>query len=205
MHNIVIPTNTSYHSVLATKIPPTPGPRSIETIQADAQDRFAGILWINRDPSHSLEDYMIDCDHWEPYSEIKSYSKRPYSAAYKGIMREYHNLNSEQGDELYVISKRIRSELETYEEFCTCITCSAFFLNPLKYLWCPHCTQCIKAGPGFAKKEYIEKAIQLKTDSGSTVSSSKYYKYVKEIRWIKGVELATVSTIGLAILWSLIL
>ena len=198
----VIPTTVS-----SNPVPPTPGPRSVDAIQADARDRFVGMMWIQKDPSRSIEDYFIDCDHWEPYSETKSYSKRAYSAAYKGIMREYHNylciLNTELGEEFYVIAKRIRSELELLEKFCTCTTCTASVLNPLKYVWCPHCTRCIKAGPGFAKEEYIEKAISLKKESESAkLVPSKYGKYLEKISSVKLAEFTAVSIVGLGILLS---
>jgi len=146
----------------ATIIPPTPGPRTIEAIQNDARERFGGIVLLQKEPSLTIEDYFLEYDYWEVYSETKSYSKRTYQAAYKGVMKDYSNylciLNGEQGEEYYVVAKRIRNELESLEPYCSCFSCSASVLNPLKYLWCHHCTKCIKAGVGFASPEYIDKA-----------------------------------------------
>ena len=101
------------------------------------------------------------------YSETKSYSKRTYrGVSYKGIMKEYYNylfvlkVNSIQ--EHYVVAKRVRGELEELEAYCPCYKCTALVINPLKYLWCIHCTRCLKAGPGFADPCYIEKAQYIK-------------------------------------------
>jgi hypothetical protein len=208
-----IPTNSVYqqHSVLRTSlpvvpIPATPAPKTINEIQTDARERFAGIVWIQKDSSRPVEDYFVDYDNWELYSENKSYSKRPYQAAYKGVMREYHNylciLNGDDGEEFYVVAKRIRSELEQLEPYCTCITCSACVMNPIKYLWCPNCTKCIKAGSGFAKPEYITKAKQLKEATEKYKSNpSKYGKYIQGTRWIKAAELVTAGLIFVVALW----
>ena len=179
-------------------VPPTPGPRTIEAIQNDARERFAGIVWMQKDPSYLLDDYFLEYDYWEVYSETKSYSKRTYQAAYKGVMKEYNNylciLNSDQGEEYYVVAKRIRSELESLEPYCTCSTCSASILNPMKYIWCPHCTRCIKAGIGFANAEYVDKARQLKSQKEQLKQSPvpKYRKFFQTTPWIKVSE-ATVA------------
>lgn len=223
---VQIPTNysgsTEMHrqyntGVTIPPVAPTPGPRTIQAIQNDARARFAGVLFIQKDASRTIEDYFIEYDFWEPYSETKSYSKRPYQAAYKGIMRDYHNylciLNtdaspSEEGEqvpieEYYVVAKRIRNELETLELYCLCTTCSAFVLNPLKYLWCPHCTKCIKAGAGFAKEEYIIKARELKqAKEQSKHSPSKYGKYIEGTRWIKATEIVVVLVVTLGFIYS---
>src|SRR5437868_15120011 len=117
-------------------IPSTPAPRSVDHIQTDVKDRFVGIMWINKDLSMTLDDYFIEYDHWEIYSENKSYSKRPYQAVYKGVIREYHNylciLSNDQEEEYYVVAKKIRTELEILEPYCACINCSASCINPLK-------------------------------------------------------------------------
>jgi len=178
-------------------VPPTPGPRSLETIQNDARDRFAGVVWIQREPSRVLEDYFSEYDFWEVYSENKSYSKRPYQAAYKGIMRDYNNylciLNGPETEDYYVVAKRIRNELETLESYCSCTTCVSSMFNPLKYMWCPHCTRCIKAGPGFADQEYINKARTLKKEYEDRKRiPSKYGKYIQGMRWIKLTEIVVV-------------
>jgi len=179
-------------------IPKTPGPRTIESIQFDARERFAGIVWIEKDNSCSLEDYFLEYDNWELYSETKSYSKRIYQAPYKGIMKDYRNylciLNSEKGEEYYVVSKRVRNELETLEPYCTCFSCSSFILNPLKYIWCPHCTKCIKSGVGFAKPEYIEKARLLKSEKEQRKHTPipKYRKHFQNISWIKVFEFSII-------------
>lgn len=205
-----IPTQGNYQSsylrspVNIPSVPPTPAPKSISDIQTDARERFAGIVWIQKDSSHTLEDYFIDYDHWETYCETKSYSKRTYQAAYKGMMREYHNylciLNSEEGEEYYVVAKRVRSELEQLEPYCTCTTCSASLINPLKYIWCPHCTKCIKAGPGFANPEYIAKAKELK-DLSSKAVPSKYGKYFQGTKLIKTIECAVAGILLIAAIW----
>lgn len=197
MEKPCIPVSRSYQSncpVNIPTVPPTPAPKGVSDIQSDAKDRFAGMIWIQKEPSRSVEDYFVDYDYWEAYSETKSYSKRTYQAAYKGTMREYHNylciLNSEQGDEYYVIAKRVRSELEQLEPYCTCSRCISSFLNPLKYLWCHNCTRCIKAGPGFANPEYVIKAKELKELAEKRkIIPSRYGKYIHGTRWIKVVEL----------------
>ncbi|CAH6419345.1 Hypothetical protein HVR_LOCUS549 [uncultured virus] len=190
-------------------VPPTPGPKTIEAIQNDARDRFAGIILIQKGPDRSLEDYFLEYDYWEPYSETKPYSKRIYQAAYKGVMRDYNNflciLNTDQGDEHYVLAKRIRNELETLEPYCTCSTCSACILNPLKYIWCPTCTKCIKAGPGFANQQYIDKARILKVEAEQRKKSpSKYAKYIEGTQWIKATEAAVAAGLVVIALYSYI-
>lgn len=209
-----IPTQGNYQtSILKSPVnipnnPSTPAPKSINNIQTDARERFAGIVWMQKDSSHTLEDYFIDYDNWESYSETKSYSKRTYQAAYKGRMREYHNylciLNSDEGEEYYVVAKRVRSELEQLEPYCTCIKCISSNLNPMKYIWCNYCTHCIKAGVGFAKGEYIIKAKQLKDEEDkrkTTVSASKYTKYLSQISYVKTAELLAACVLFVISLW----
>lgn len=166
-------------------VPRTPGPRSTENIHTDAKDRFAGIVWIQKDSDRSLEDYFSEYDHWEKYLETKSYSKRSYIAAYKGMIREYQNylciINIDDEETYYVVSKHLRSELELLEPYCTCITCNSSPFNPLKYLWCPYCTKCIKAGPGFASSEYVKQAKHLKQHPSDNT-------YLRKIRPMKILE-----------------
>lgn len=189
-------------------VPSTPAPKSIEDIQINARERFAGIIWIQKEQFRSIDDYFIDYDHWEVYSEIKSYSKRSYQAAYKGMMREYHNylciLNTEQTDEYYVVAKRVKNELEILEPYCICEKCISSKLNPMKYIWCNYCTRCIKAGPGFAKEEYIIKAKELieenKKRKNIQTKYGKYLNYFKEIKPIRMVELSVVGLIIFAVL-----
>jgi hypothetical protein len=204
----VVDVQEEYHSVLSNnhkqkfqipEVPPTPMPKRIADIQVDAKERFAGIIWMRNDSSQPIADCFIDYDYWERYSETKSYSKRSYQAAYKGIMREYHNylviVYSDSGEEYYIIAKRIRNELELLEEFCTCSRCIAFVFNPMKYIWCDHCTQCIKSGPGFANPEYVKKAKELKA-AAETPVTSLYGKYFQGYRPVKMIEFM----VGIAII-----
>jgi hypothetical protein len=189
-------------------IPPTPGPRAVSNIQRDAKDRFAGLIFIEKDEERSLEDYFSEYDFWEPYSESKSYSKRPYRNAHNGIMKDYVNylcimeVKNDSIDEYearpvreeyYVLAKRIPNELTALEPYCTCIKCSSSIINPLKYLWCSNCTRCLKAGPGFADPKYIQKAQELKAHK-KTVPS--YMKYFEDIKYL---ELASFAVIVLIV------
>jgi len=159
------------------KVPPTPGPKSKSNIEEEALDRFAGIIWVQKEKDRQVDDYFVDYDYWEVYSETKSYSKRSYQAAYTGRMREYHNylciLRENDDDQYYVIAKRIRTELELLEPYCTCIKCTSSVINPLKYIWCDHCTKCIKAGYGFASQEYIDEAKRILCSG-----SKRKYSYI---------------------------
>lgn len=191
------------------KIPPTPGPKSIEDIQNDAKDRFAGIMLITQDQELDPNKYFIEYDHWENYSETKQYSKRPYQQAYKGLIKNYQNLlyiyNNDNESKYYVVAKHIKGELEELEPYCVCVTCSSSIINPLKYIWCPLCTGCIKAGSA-AKKEYINRAKQLKeADEQRQKYPSKYNKYLKEIRWIRITEITTIIVVIVSILWILLI
>lgn len=201
---VYIPSNNNTSGILG---PSTPGPQPIGTIQNYARDRFAGIVWMQKTPLYSLDDYFLEYDHWELYSETKSYSKRTYQAAYKGIMRDYNNylcvLDSEHGEEYYVVAKRLRNELESLEPYCPCSLCICSWLNPLKYIWCPHCTKCIKAGIGFAHPDYITKARKLKTQNEQTKQKPvpKYRKYFQNIPLIKITEAAVVGTVAISSLY----
>jgi len=201
--------NYTRSPVLIPRIPPTPGPQTIDNIQQDGKDRFAGIVWIRKDTDRQVDDYFADYDHWEPYSETKSYSKRPFYAAYKGMMKEYHNylciLNSDTGDEYYVTAKKMRNELEVLEPFCPCIKCSTSRCNPIKYIWCDHCTHCIKAGPGFTKEEYIHIAKLAKENKEkNTDNKHRYIKFLETIPWITVSEGAMMAiTVIISVWWLL--
>lgn len=184
-----------------TTVPPTPGPRSKNNIYDDVKTRFAGVICVNKDTiTTTLDEYFSDFDYWELYSESKSYSRRSYQAAYKGVMKNYHNyiciIDDCGNEEYYVVAKHIRSELENLEPFCQCNLCSASVINPLKYIWCPHCTGCIKAGPGFANTKFIEQAKALKLASQQK-RPSKYTKYTKFFDNIGKVKLIEASFVGL--------
>lgn len=146
--------------------PVTPGPRTIHDLHTEAKQRFIGIIFMEKDPNRSTEDYFYEYDFWEKYSETNHYNKKPYSAIYKGSNRKYVNylciLGTDTGEEYYVASKRIPTELESLEKYCRCSKCQSSFFNPMKYIWCKCCTGCIQAGEGFADKQIVEKARKLK-------------------------------------------
>lgn len=171
-------------------IPQTPAPKAVEDIHTNHKKCFGGVIYIQNDKLSNVEDYFVEYDHWEKYSDKKSYSRRPYQAAYKGMMKEYQNFliifeNDEGEEEYYVVAKRLRNELEILEPYCQCPRCVCSVINPLKYVWCPHCTKCIKSGPGFAKQEYIDKAKILK----NSVGKSKENKYLDKLFAFKTLEI----------------
>lgn len=181
-------------------VPPTPGPISMNRIHDDMKARFAGIIWIQKEPDMKLEDYFVAEDFWEPYSETKIYSKRAYPAAHKGVMRDYKNylcvLESEESTEYYVVAKRVRNELEALEPYCPCITCNSSRCNPLKYVWCSHCTKCIKSGIHYASKENIERAQQRKQEEEQRKKTpGKYDKYLGMISSVKTMELVIAGVV----------
>lgn len=182
------------------RVPPTPAPQQIADIKDNALERFAGVICIQKSRDEDIKDYFIDYDYWEPYSETKAYSKRPHKAAYKGMMKEYRNylcyvksMDDEGLDEYYVVAKRIPSELEKLEPYCTCLTCSACVINPLKYIWCPHCTRCIKGGVGFANPEYVEKAKELKLAQETAIKRPNLISKIGP-RWVKVAEIGVMAT-----------
>lgn len=172
--------------MLRGDIPSTPCPKRIDEIQEEAIDRFGGVIITNKYPG-VLDDY----DYYETYDEEKSYSKRPYQDTFKGILREYQNylliLNVQNDKEYYVVAKRIRSELKKLEPYCICLKCQASYINPLRYIWCYHCTKCLKSGKGFTNNSYIELAKQLKEHKKFNLEKYKQYPY--ETRMLKTTEL----------------
>ena len=189
------------NNIFIPPIPPTPRPTSLINIEHDAKQRFGGILWIQKTSDRNLEDYFLEYGHWEVYSETTSYSKRIYSAAYKGLMKEYQNflciLNDDTSNKYYVIAKRVPGELDILEPYCQCLRCIAFPINPLKYLWCPNCTKCIKAGKGYASKIYIDRAIEIKRLKDT--NQLTYKAYWENIKWIRGTEI-TILVVMIAIM-----
>jgi len=144
-------------------IPPTPryGIQK-QDLMTSAKDRFAGVSWVELMQDQKPEDLLQDYDNYEVYEETKIYSKRPYLANFKNKLQNYQNyliiMQTELGDQYYVASKRIPSEMDSLAEFCPCFNCSSFVLNPFKYIWCSHCVKCIKSG----SSEYISSAKNLK-------------------------------------------
>ena len=172
-------------------IPRTPKPRSIDDIQEQARDRFAGIIICEKHNDISIDNHFTDYDYHELYDENKAYSKRPYQSAYKGILREYQSYlyileSAEDTKEYYVVAKKLYNNLEPLEKFCPCFTCSASYFNPLKYVWCSYCTKCIKAGKGFTKDEYIKQAEDKKN---LVYPSHKFQKYIQNSNIVKISEI----------------
>jgi hypothetical protein len=178
---------TSDNIVSKNRSPPTPGPKKKEDIYSDARERFGGVILIQKESDFSVEDYLCEYDNWEKYSEIKSYSRRPYQGCYKGYNRQYQNclciITDENNiEEYYVVSKKLRGEYETLEKYCLCLNCTASRMNPLKYIWCPFCTGCIKSGPGFVNPEYISYAKNKKNieNNGDTKKIKSLHRYTSD-------------------------
>jgi hypothetical protein len=176
-------------------IPKTPKPKSIDDIQEQARDRFAGVIICDKNNDILIDNYFMEYDHYESYDENKSYSKRVYQSAYKGVLREYQNYlyileleNENENREYYVVAKKLYNDLESLEKYCPCLKCSASYFNPLKYIWCPYCTNCIKTGKGFTKDEYIEQA-QDKKNKISYQSPHKFHKYIQSNNILKVSEI----------------
>ena len=181
-------------------IPSTPKPKPIDDIQEQARDRFGGIIICDKnDNDYGIENFFIEYDHYELYNEKKSYSKRPYQAAYKGVIKDYQNYlyiidnidnednENDDNKQYYVVAKKIYNDLESLEKYCTCLKCSASYFNPLKYIWCSHCTNCIKSGKGFAKEEYIKLAREIKNNTNN--EPHKFKRYLNNINILKSSEI----------------
>lgn len=182
-------------------IPPTPGPRSKLTLQENARERFAGILWISRSTNKTNADYLSDYDFVEVYDDTKSYSKRLFTAVYNGAVNNYHNYlcvitGDNNSEEYYVVAKSMGHELSNLERYCTCITCCASVCNPLKYLWCPTCTRCLKAGPSIANPQFIQRAQELRVlDENAIKHPQKWKQYITSSTLIRTLELLTLLAI----------
>lgn len=184
----------NHNLVQGHNIPPTPGPRSKSSLQDNARERFAGIIWINSGNKKN-SDYLTDYDFVEPYDENKSYSKRIFTAVHNGCINNYYNYlcvitGEDNKEEYYVVAKSMRHELSELEPYCTCITCCSSVCNPLKYLWCPTCTRCIKAGPNIANPQFITHAQQLRELHMNAVKQPrKWEQYISPSTLVRTGEL----------------
>lgn len=182
-------------------IPPTPRNQNISNLGRDASTIFPAVIWLEIPSDSSVDDYLVEYDHWTKYDENQTYSKRKYQAAYTGRIRDYHNClcvaQTQNGEELYVVAKRVRTELEELEPYCPCTTCSAWIINPLKYLWCPVCTGCLKAGNGYARKEHVQLARVIA--SGQTIRERLETYGQQPVHQCQGVFLFILVAI---LLWS---
>lgn len=187
---------------MRNNIPSTPNSKSIDDIQEQARDRFAGII-ISDKNDDDIKNFFAEYDYYELYDENKSYSKRSYQAAYKGVLKYYQNYlyiiedidneDTENNKQYYVIARKIYDDLESLEKYCTCLKCSASYFNPLKYIWCPHCTNCIKSGKGFANEEYIKIARTKKNNINTDVY--RFKRYLNNINILKIGELFILMTV----------
>ena len=198
--NNVVPINHERlqgYNLQGQYIPPTPGPRSKLTLQENARERFAGILWVSRAANKTSADYLADYDFVEPYDDTKSYSKRLFTAVHNGCVNNYHNYlcvitGDDNSEEYYVVAKGMRHELAELEPYCTCITCCSSVCNPLKYLWCPTCTRCLKAGPSIANPQFIQRAQQLRVLHENAIKQPrKWEQYITPSTLVRTCELLT--------------
>ena len=192
------------HKLQGHAIPPTPGPQTMSSLADNARDRFAGILWIHQGIDKDIKDYLTDYDFVESYDEHKSYSKRLFTAVHQGCVQNYHNYlcivtTNDNKEEYFVVAKRMRSELQELEPYCTCITCCSSRCNPLKYIWCPSCTKCLKAGPGIASAELIARAKELRLAEENSRKQLRKYpgfpSYINTNVIVHGAELFAVLSI----------
>lgn len=203
-----IPPSISYDSlrIPTGNLAQTPAPQRIEHITDNLAQRFMGVIDVQKDPKHTLEDYFVDYDHWEHYDESKSYSKRPYPAAYTGVMKTYRDylfvLREGPDEEYFVVANRYLTELDKLVPYCTCLTCRASPLNPIKYLWCPHCTRCLKGGAAFAHPEYIERAKLLMQQAQTRkVQHSRWTKYRNRIDVLRFIESSAIIVVLILLLF----
>ena len=156
-------------------IPQTPRARPLAPIQQEMQERFTGFVWCEVSEEF-IKSHLDDYDHWEKYNAETTYSKRPFLANYTGNVRQYQNflyvLKVDDYEHYYVVAKRIHDELEDLEDYCTCVTCITSSFNPIKYIWCPQCTRCIKSGVANADPKLVSKAKQLKSSTDTAILSN---------------------------------
>lgn len=159
-------------------IPPTPTPKRREQIQIDSKDRFGGIIFMQAYTEDDIKLCLSEFPNWKEYDEDVSYTKRPYNAVQNGVIGWYQDflliIGFNDEERYYVVPKKKNTGLEDLYDYCPCTTCSMFWFNPLKYVWCPHCTKCIKAGPGFFDPEYVKIATELKHDQQPFFYNQKY-------------------------------
>ena len=134
----------------------TPAPRATSQIHEDVEKRFAGVIKIIPDSERDDIEYLTDCDHYEVYSETKQYSKRPYNLGSKEYISFLVVLDRIGDRRFYVVGKRMLTEYDKLADYCPCLHCKPFGL--IKYLKCSVCTGCVKAGPGYCRKEILTQA-----------------------------------------------
>lgn len=120
----------------------TPARKSRTSVLEDCKDRFAGIIWC--DQQNSFDSQFI-----ETYDVNVSYSKRPFIKIVNGCAKKYQNyllvVDTDGNEEYFVMAKEMISKYTGLEKQCPCITCRSSVFSPLKYIWCPVCTGCLKS------------------------------------------------------------
>jgi hypothetical protein len=172
--------------------------------QEDITARFNEITWMERADTTTVKELFSSYPHWELFDAEQTYSKRPYRAAYQGHFGWYHNglciIKSSEGEQYYVFARALPSPLDSLIPFCPCFTCRASRLNPLKYVWCPQCTGCLKAGEGFAKDEYRVYALQIQQLERTPSRWDTYRKKLWSVTVCEGVSVLVIVLALLAIM-----
>lgn len=180
-------------------IPPTPRAMSPHTmVREDITARFSEVTWMEQTGDTTVEQLLTGYPHWEAFEAENTYSKRPYRAAYQGHFGWYHNglciIKNGEEEQYYVFARARPSPLDKLIPFCPCFTCRASRLNPLKYLWCPQCTGCLKAGEGFARESY---RIEAERVQSQYLVPSRWDVYRKQLWSVTVCEALSVLIIAL--------
>ena len=166
--------------------PKTPAPKHLDQIQTDAKERFAGILWVNYELDNSISELFKEYDNYELYDETKAYSKKAYLGNYLGKYYYYQSylaiLQTEEQMSYYVIAKRLLTEEDKLIDYCPCLKCTSIFFNPLKYLTCIHCVQCLKIGRPYLREQFLSEARRLKRTYQAPLTFTQSLKENKKLR-----------------------
>ena len=129
-------------------LPPTmtPKPAAARDISHDWQLRFASLTVVTN--MDSVISTVHNPDFVENYDEMKAYSQRGHTKMTDvGIRTFLPNLYKMDDSSTYmVVWRREKIKYEELLVWCCCLRCMVSVWNPIRYIWCPLCCQCIESG-----------------------------------------------------------
>jgi len=122
-------------------------------------ESFVGYVSITR-TGESIEDILSEYDYYELYDPEKKYHSEIFAKPYKSSCIRYYRyylvkIITQDVEDLYVVHKRIITDINKNEHLCKCSRCKGVFKVLYRMFTCPFCTGCLKVGDGFADKNNL--------------------------------------------------